>query len=212
MAHAAVKFVAITSIVHVLPALVLWGPAVHTSPPGEPIWTCILHRLQQIVACMFAAGSQGLQFQGVWPACVSSSQHVRSARWRQVACTEREFPLNELKVQPHRPMLESMAASLFCLILPGNSQSSQRITEAFLTGCIPVFLGPPWHTLPFAHEVRSAVACSHSNGGHRSADPAPCSAATLAPGPPAPTGDTVVLLNPCCVCKSSTLNLQSVLG
>ena len=72
----------------------------------------------------------------------------------QVACTEREFPLNELKVQPHRPMLESMAASLFCLILPGNSQSSQRITEAFLTGCIPVFLGPPWHTLPFSHEAR----------------------------------------------------------
>lgn len=72
----------------------------------------------------------------------------------QVACTEREFEMNELKVQPHRPMLEAMAASTFCLILPGNSQSSQRITEAFLTGCIPVFLGPPWHTLPFSHEVR----------------------------------------------------------
>jgi hypothetical protein len=61
--------------------------------------------------------------------------------------------MNELKVQPHRPMLEAMAGSVFCLVLPGNSQSSQRLTEAFLAGCIPVFVGPPWHTLPFAHEV-----------------------------------------------------------
>ena len=83
--------------------------------------------------------------------------------WRQVACTEREFDLNELKVQPHRPMLEAMASSVFCLILPGNSQSSQRLTEAFLTGCIPVFLGPPWHTLPFAHEARPLCLCLYAN-------------------------------------------------
>ncbi|CAL8469167.1 g8708 [Coccomyxa elongata] len=76
----------------------------------------------------------------------------------EVACTERDFDLNELKVQPHRPMLEAMATSVFCLILPGNSQSSQRLTEAFLTGCIPVFLGAPWHTLPFATEVDYAAA------------------------------------------------------
>ena len=73
-----------------------------------------------------------------------------------MACTDKEFPLNELKVQPHASMLESMAGSVFCLIMPGNSQSSQRLTEAFLTGCIPVFLGPPWHSLPFATEVQGA--------------------------------------------------------
>ena len=72
----------------------------------------------------------------------------------QVACTDKEFPLNELKVQPHGSMLEAMAGSVFCLIMPGNSQSSQRLTEAFIAGCIPVFLGPPWHTLPFSTEVR----------------------------------------------------------
>jgi hypothetical protein len=83
--------------------------------------------------------------------------------WQQVACTEREFDLNELKVQPHRPMLEAMASSVFCLILPGNSQSSQRLTEAFLTGCIPVFLGPPWHTLPFAHEARPQCLCLYAD-------------------------------------------------
>ena len=72
----------------------------------------------------------------------------------QVACTDKEFALNELKVQPHQGMLEAMAGSVFCLIMPGNSQSSQRLTEAFIAGCIPVFLGPPWHTLPFSTEVR----------------------------------------------------------
>ena len=77
-----------------------------------------------------------------------------SAARLQVACTDKEFPLNELKVQPHGAMLEAMAGSVFCLIMPGNSQSSQRLTEAFIAGCIPVFLGPPWHTLPFSTEVR----------------------------------------------------------
>ena len=71
----------------------------------------------------------------------------------QVACTDKEFALNELKVQPHGGMLEAMAGSVFCLIMPGNSQSSQRLTEAFIAGCIPVFLGPPWHTLPFSTEA-----------------------------------------------------------
>ena len=84
----------------------------------------------------------------------------------QVACTDAEFPLNELKVQPHQGMLESMAGSVFCLIMPGNSQSNQRLTEAFIAGCIPVFLGPPWHTLPFATEVghASAASCWECNG------------------------------------------------
>ena len=55
--------------------------------------------------------------------------------------------------QQHRGMLEQMASSEFCLIMPGNSQSSQRLTEAFLTGCIPVFVGPPWHALPLRQKV-----------------------------------------------------------
>ena len=59
-----------------------------------------------------------------------------------------------MRVQPHRQLLENMTRSNFCLMLPGNSQSSQRLTEAFLTGCIPVFVGPPWHSLPLTQLVR----------------------------------------------------------
>ena len=84
------------------------------------------------------------------PPCMSPIEIIAGM---QVACTDKEFALNELKVQPHGGMLEAMAGSVFCLIMPGNSQSSQRLTEAFIAGCIPVFLGPPWHTLPFSTEA-----------------------------------------------------------
>jgi hypothetical protein len=77
---------------------------------------------------------------------------------QQVRCTDREFEHNMFVTQPHRSMLEQMASSEFCLIMPGNSQSSQRLTEAFLTGCIPVFIGPPWHALPLRQKV--ALQCS----------------------------------------------------
>ena len=73
--------------------------------------------------------------------------------WQQVRCTEREFEQNIFATQQHRSVLEHMADCTFCLILPGNSQSSQRLTEAFLAGCIPVFIGPPWHSLPLTQKV-----------------------------------------------------------
>lgn len=73
--------------------------------------------------------------------------------WQQVRCTGREFEQNIFATQQHRSVLEHMADSTFCLILPGNSQSSQRLTEAFLAGCIPVFIGPPWHSLPLTQKV-----------------------------------------------------------
>lgn len=34
----------------------------------------------------------------------------------------------------HKAMLESMAQSRFCMIVPGDSQSSQRLSDAFVTG------------------------------------------------------------------------------
>lgn len=34
----------------------------------------------------------------------------------------------------HRSMLESMAQSRFCMIIPGDSQSSDRLSDAFVTG------------------------------------------------------------------------------
>lgn len=71
----------------------------------------------------------------------------------QVICLDSDFMQTELRVQVHKPYLQQMAKSVYCLILPGNSQSSQRLTEAFLTGCIPVFVGPPFHSLPFRNQV-----------------------------------------------------------
>ena len=72
-------------------------------------------------------------------------------------CTEREFEQNRFATQQHRSLVQQMANSAFCLIMPGNSQSSQRLTEAFLTGCIPVFIGPPWHSLPLTQKVPSPL-------------------------------------------------------
>lgn len=47
-----------------------------------------------------------------------------------------------------------MEHSIFCLVLPGDAQSTRRLTEIFLAGCIPVFLGPPYNTMPFAEDVQ----------------------------------------------------------
>ncbi len=84
----------------------------------------------------------------------------------QVACHDTNYPLNAMRIQPHRQLLENMTHSIFCLIIPGNSQSSQRLTEAFLTGCIPVFVGPPWHSLPLTQMARPPGLdfCCHKTG------------------------------------------------
>ena len=42
----------------------------------------------------------------------------------QVACTDKEFALNELKVQPHGAMLEAKADRDSCLNTPSTSQPS----------------------------------------------------------------------------------------
>ena len=46
-----------------------------------------------------------------------------------------------------------MRKSIFCLVLPGDSASARRTTEIFMSGCIPVFLGPPYGSMPFAKAV-----------------------------------------------------------
>ena len=45
-----------------------------------------------------------------------------------------------------------MSSTLFCLVLPGDSASARRIGEIFMAGCIPVFLGPPYGSMPLAEE------------------------------------------------------------
>ncbi len=53
----------------------------------------------------------------------------------------------------HPQMVQLIRRSLFCPVLPGDTQSSKRLSEVVLEGCIPVFLGPPFHTLPLASDV-----------------------------------------------------------
>ena len=53
----------------------------------------------------------------------------------------------------HRATVEEMLGARFCLVLAGDTQSSRRLTEVMLTGCIPVFVGPPWHAMPLADSV-----------------------------------------------------------
>ena len=42
-----------------------------------------------------------------------------------------------------------MKSSLFCLILPGDSQSSRWTSQVLMSGCIPVYVGPPYASMPF---------------------------------------------------------------
>ena len=72
----------------------------------------------------------------------------------QVACTDTNFKQNPQRTQPQPELLRDMAQAQFCLVMPGNGQSSGHLADAFFAGCIPVFLGPPFHTLPFPHLVR----------------------------------------------------------
>ena len=54
-------------------------------------------------------------------------------------------------------MLDKMRSTKFCPAFSGDAQSSRRLSEIFLTGCIPVFLGPPYHTMPSPDQVRALI-------------------------------------------------------
>jgi len=54
---------------------------------------------------------------------------------------------------PHAQLMEIYRHTTFCPIIPSNVQSSRRLTEVILSGCIPVFMGPPFHTLPLGDHV-----------------------------------------------------------
>ena len=48
----------------------------------------------------------------------------------------------------HAVYERELARSRFCLVIPGDLLSSGRLGEAVTAGCIPVLVGPPWHSLP----------------------------------------------------------------
>ena len=49
-----------------------------------------------------------------------------------------------------------MRRTVFCFLLPGDTPSSRRLSDIMIAGCIPVFLGAPWHAMPFADEIQYA--------------------------------------------------------
>lgn len=59
---------------------------------------------------------------------------------------------------PHDKMQAAYRSAQFCPVVTSNVQSSRRLTEVMLGGCIPVFLGPPFHSLPLALDVDWASA------------------------------------------------------
>lgn len=54
---------------------------------------------------------------------------------------------------PHDQLRHKLRTSKFCLLPPGDTSSSRRLTEVMLAGCIPVFIGGPWHSMPLADFV-----------------------------------------------------------
>ena len=55
----------------------------------------------------------------------------------------------------HEKQMELYLTSKFCLMLPGDSQTSRRLPEAVMAGCVPVFLGPPFHSMPLVNQARA---------------------------------------------------------
>ena len=53
----------------------------------------------------------------------------------------------------HAVLAAEMRRSTFCPVVAGDTASSARLTEVVLAGCIPVFIGEPWHSMPLAGDV-----------------------------------------------------------
>ncbi|KFM25367.1 hypothetical protein F751_0905 [Auxenochlorella protothecoides] len=57
----------------------------------------------------------------------------------------------------HDETLRRMLRSTFCPVLAGDAQTSRRQVEVILSGCVPVYVGPGWHTLPLADAIDHAA-------------------------------------------------------
>ena len=67
-----------------------------------------------------------------------------------------------------------MRSTLFCLVLPGDSASARRTSEIFMSGCLPVFLGPPYGAMPLAGSIDYKAASLFFNvTDYRRAPPLP---------------------------------------
>lgn len=77
-----------------------------------------------------------------------------------IRCTDGE--LNPAGHQEFRAMFDRMRHSVFCPAFPGDAASTRRLSEIFLAGCIPIFLGPPYHSMPFSETVRLKITTAHT--------------------------------------------------
>jgi Exostosin family len=71
-----------------------------------------------------------------------------------VQCSVGEIGSPEYNELSHQELMALLFRSVFCPVLPGDDQNSQHLTERYIAGCIPVFIGPPFHTMPFEREAR----------------------------------------------------------
>ena len=53
----------------------------------------------------------------------------------------------------HAETLAELQRARFCPVLNGDTAASLRLSEVILAGCIPVFVGPPWHALALYDDV-----------------------------------------------------------
>lgn len=67
-----------------------------------------------------------------------------------VKCTNRELGGHHA---PFEEMFTAMSHSKFCMAFPGDAASTRRLSELMLSGCIPVFPGPPYHSMPFSNHI-----------------------------------------------------------
>lgn len=58
---------------------------------------------------------------------------------------------------PHDVQMLQMGETRFCPVMPGDSQGTRHLSEVFLSGCIPVFIGPPFSSMPLAEYVDYAA-------------------------------------------------------
>ena len=100
---------------------------------------------------------------------MKTENHGKSFRWYlsehvfansrtpevDVSCTNRELGGQHATFTD---MFDDMRNSTFCLALPGDSSSTRRLSEIMLANCIPVFAGPPYHSMPFHHTVNWSAA------------------------------------------------------
>lgn len=49
----------------------------------------------------------------------------------------------------YKTVRKELAESRFCLVVPGDTVSSRRLSDAIVAGCIPAIVGEPWHALPY---------------------------------------------------------------